>query len=252
MISIITTYYNRRKQFLNTIDSILKSDINNFELIVVDDGSDSEHSLSDLNYPFLKLIEIDEKDKWWENPCVPFNIGIKEAVGDIIVLQNPECYHVGDVLKYINDNINNDNYLSISTYSFSDELTDKIKDIDLNIEYLNTLPIKLSGYNLGWYNHSIHRPLYYHFCSAIKKSNMDKLGGFDERYAQGITYDDDEFLMRVRRLGLDVKIIDDVSVIHQYHEKFFYKGNYKELHLKNKKIFEDITRKEKIIKVNEK
>ena len=39
------------------------------------------------------------------NPCIPYNIGIKAASGDIIVLQ-PEVMHIGDCLSFINDNLN--------------------------------------------------------------------------------------------------------------------------------------------------
>ncbi len=48
------------------------------------------------------------------------------------------------------------------------------------------------------------------------------LEGFDERYAHGIAYDDDEFLHRVVKSGLDVSIIDEPFVIHQWHESVNY------------------------------
>jgi len=252
MISIVMTYYNRKKQLINTLKSISDSTIKDIEIIIVDDASDEEHRIEDLQEEFnLKLIRIDKKDKWWVNPCVPFNVGIKESKGDIIVLQNSECYHVGDVLSSIKETITDDNYITLSTYSFTEDLSDIILNVDK--EYLLSLPQVASGgsESLGWYNHKIYRPVYYHFCSAITKENMDKLNGFDERYSDGISYDDAEIIERIKRLELKFEIVDDVSVIHQYHDVLFYKIiNFGMLHERNKQLYFNISLKEKIIMVN--
>ena len=257
MISIITTYYNRKELFYLTLKSISKSKIKDFELIVVDDGSDDNHRLECYldEFEFMKIIRVEPKDKWYVNPCVPFNVGIREALGDIVLLQNPECLHVHDMLSYVMNNIRNNNYITFSTYSVDQNLNNQIKNIiidngDVSV-LLNGLPQRFVSSHVGWYNHSIYRPCYYHFCSAITKKNLDVLGGFDERYAQGIAYDDDEFLERINRLGLNKIIVDDHSVIHQWHPTFFYKrSDFKVLHTKNKTLFNNITKKEKTIKVN--
>jgi glycosyltransferase involved in cell wall biosynthesis len=252
MISIVMTYYNRKKQLINTLNSINGSTIKDIEIIIIDDASDDEHRIEDLQEEFnLKLIRIDKKDKWWVNPCVSFNIGIKESKGDIIVLQNPECYHVGDVLSSIKEIITDDNYITLSTYSFTKNLSDIILNVDK--EYLLSLPQVASGgsESLGWYNHIKYRPKYFHFCSAITINNMNKLNGFDERYAHGISYDDAEIIERIKRLGLKLEIIDNVSVIHQYHDVLFYNmKNFGILHERNKQLYFNITLKENKIKVN--
>jgi glycosyltransferase involved in cell wall biosynthesis len=113
MISIVTSYYNRKKQFYETLKSITKTKHKDFELIVVDDGSSPEQRLEEylITFPFLKIIRIEPKDKWYVNSCVPFNIGINVAKGDIIMLQCPECLHVHDILTHINERINENNYI---------------------------------------------------------------------------------------------------------------------------------------------
>ena len=254
-ISIITAYHNRRKLFIETLKSIKKSNYNNFEVIAVDDCSIESERIEDLQteFPFLKIIRLNIDNKWYVNPCIPFNIGINHAEADVIIIQNPECLHVHDVISYISKTIDDSNYLTVSTYSLNKELTDNLSNINNIDEYLKTLPQVASegNPNLGWYNHSKYRPVYYHFCSAITKNNMDLLGGFDERYANGISYDDNEFIERITRLGLSKKVIDEVSVIHQWHTTFFYnRKDYKNLHTINKNLFNNITKREKIIKVN--
>ena len=51
---------------------------------------------------------------------------------------------------------------------------------------------------------------------------MDILGGYDERFAKGIGFDDYDFTHRVKNLGLNIKVIDDPYVIHQWHKPTEY------------------------------
>jgi GT2 family glycosyltransferase len=248
-ISIVTAYYNRKSLFYETLKSITKSKFRDFELIAVDDGSLPEHRLEGyLNeFPFMKIIRLEPENKWYVNPCVPFNIGIHAAIGDIIVLQNPECLHVGDILTYVNENIDDTKYIAISAYVLGLRLTETLPmycDSNTVADFLKGLPQE------GWINHSKHKPLYYNYCSAITKKNIDLLGGFDEKYAYGVACDDDEFVIRVKRLGLKMIIVDDVSVIHQFHSiTYQHHPNFTELLLKNRKLLE-ITKSKKEYKVN--
>ena len=222
MISIVTPYYNRKRLFIETLKSIAKSAYKDFEVIAVDDASIEDERIEDLitEFPFLKVIRLEEKDKWYFNSCIPFNIGIARATGDIIMLQNPECLHVHDVLDYVAAAVDNNNYVTMSTYSLNKELTENLpSQIDKAdfINYFKSLPQQLLRDYVGWCNHSKFRPCYFHFCVALTKKNMKILGGFDERYADGTGYEDNDFVDRVGKLELKKIINDDVSVIHQWH-----------------------------------
>lgn len=268
MISIVTAYFNRKNLFYNTLRSINNSSIKDIEVIVVDDCSSEEHRLEDLKeeFKFLKVIRLEKENKWYINPCVPFNIGIKEAKGDIIVLQNPECYHLGDVLKDILNKLNEKNYLSYGCYSLDKNMTEVVSNtINSDKKIIDQSKIQnsinpmvdrriIQEGGIGWYNHSIFRPVGYHFLSAIKKSNMNQLNGFDERYAKGIAYDDDELLVRIRRMGLNVEIVNNPFVLHQWHydtNNFVAQAtNAAELLNHNRNLLYNVTRREQTIKVN--
>ena len=58
MISIVTAYYNRKKLFHNTLLRLASFSHSNFEVIVVDDGSNEDNRLDDLEkvFDFLKVI----------------------------------------------------------------------------------------------------------------------------------------------------------------------------------------------------
>lgn len=256
-ISIVSAYYNRKQLLYNTLKSISLTKHVDFEYVVVDDASVENERIEDLSneFDFLKVKRIDEKQHI--NPCVPYNIGFNSSVGDIIIIQNPECLHGGDILTFVDNNITENNYISFSTYALTKAQTSLINGVNSNIinQVLNISnpTINSSFYTLekpGWYNHSKYRPVGYHFCSAIHRNNLKKLNGFDERFKDGISYDDDEFLFRLRKLNLNISINDNLSVFHQFHEQAFNLVNSSQLIKKNADLFNIITKNENIITAN--
>lgn len=250
MISIVTTYFNRRNQFINTLKSLELSKVKDFEVIAIDDASDSDHNIKDLEkrFKFLKTYKIIKEKKWYHNSCIPFNIGFSLCQGDKIIIQNAECLHYSDILQRTKENLNNSNYLSFATYSLDPIETQKINQNENLLEFINNFKfmpqaIITNGTN-GWYNHGIYRPCAFHFCSAITRKNLNELNGFDEIYANGICYDDNEFLYRINLKGLEVIFEDDFAAIHQYHENFSYnKQNSAQLENRNANIFLNLTKR---------
>jgi len=222
MISIVTAYHNRKKIFIKTLESFKKSVYKDFEVIAVDDCSHEDERLEDLltEFPFLKIIRLEKKNKWYVNPCVPFNIGFKQVLGDKIIIQNPECLHADDIINFVNENLTENNYFSFGCYSLSEIQTSAILQLDNFKSFINPSTYKKKSVSFdgdeGWYNHSKYRPKSYHFCTAITKKDLEDLGGFDERYATGVAFDDDEFIHRIR-LKLNVTFIDDLVSLHLWH-----------------------------------
>jgi glycosyltransferase involved in cell wall biosynthesis len=251
-ISIVTAYHNRKNLLINTLKSISKSKHNDFEVIVVDDASSEEHRVEDLlkEYSFMKLIRLEPENKWYVNSCIPFNIGFKETSGDIVILQNPECFHTDDIISYTANNLNEDDYFAFGCYSLDENKTKIISDNTENYKDFN-FNLRGAAFNGddAWYNHSIYRNVGYHFTSAIYKKKLDELGGFDERYAKGIEYDDNEFLHRVKKI-CNVRIVDEPLVFHQYHGDSSKRPNFMELSNMNKDLYHNYTLRENIIKVN--
>lgn len=225
MISIVTAYYNRKKLFERTLKSIAKQNFDKgFEVIAVDDGSEESERLEELTikFPFLKVIRLEKENKWYNNSCIPFNIGFRAAKGDKIIIQNPECLHYGNILQYTETHLNENNYLSFACYSLDKDSTENLDfllqtpDKILDIIKKNDHVIMNDG-DAGWYNHSLHRAKAYHFCTAISRNALlKKLKGFDERFSLGIAYDDNEFVDRVKDL-LNINFIDHEVILHQNH-----------------------------------
>jgi glycosyltransferase involved in cell wall biosynthesis len=253
-ISIVTSYFNRKKLLINTLKSIKQTEFKNFEFIIVDDASNNDNKIDDLVYdfPFIKLIRIEPEDKWYINPCIPFNIGFKNITGDIVIIQNPECFHTSDIISFVAQNLKENDYFSFGCYSLSEEKTQSLtNDINSYQEFsYHNRSARFNGDD-SWYNHSIFRPKGYHFASAIYKSKLDELNGFDERFANGYGYDDDEFLFRVNKM-CNVKFIDKPLVLHQHHYNLSQMQNNSndKLIVNNSELFYNTTIKENKIKVN--
>jgi glycosyltransferase involved in cell wall biosynthesis len=217
-ISIVMTYFNRKYQLEKTLFSLMESEHKDFSIVIVDDASDIPLAING-SYGFpIEVINITKEEKQWTNPEPAYNKGIIKALEskpDIIFLQNAECYHTKDVLKYANDNLTELNYLSFGCFSLDEKTT--FSEFDINeIMGINNCGAIIDGEN-AWYNHSIHRPVAYDFCSAITANNLRRLNGYDERFSNGVAYGDNYLLNRIKMLGLDVRIIDFPFVVHQWH-----------------------------------
>lgn len=262
MISVVTAYYNRKKLFIRTLESMKpfygKID---FEVIVVDDGSRDEERLENLvqDFPFLRVIRLEKEYKWYKNPCIPFNVGFEAIKGDKVIIQNPECFHFDAILEFVDKNLTSNTYLSFGCYSLDQENTenDSLFEDKTHIKNLiksNDRVFKTDG-DLGWYNHSKFRPEAFHFCAAITLEDLLDLGGFDERYANGVGFDDDEFIWRIRAKKMNIKFVDELIVLHQNHyvkPVNSIEANKKrfESYKRNRIIFEEITKCNNFWKVN--
>lgn len=87
LISIIILNYNAGQLLFNCVESILKTDYTNFEIIVVDnDSHDNSHTKCKEMFPQIELIE-NKKNLGY---CEGNNVGIRSAKGDFLVILNPD------------------------------------------------------------------------------------------------------------------------------------------------------------------
>ena len=98
LVSIIILNYNAGKLLMNCVQSIIKSNYSNFEIILVDNNStDNSHIECKNENEKIKLIENDENFGY----CEGNNIGIRQASGKFIVILNPDTIVDVDWLKFL-------------------------------------------------------------------------------------------------------------------------------------------------------
>lgn len=225
-ISIVTQYYNRRNQFLKTLNSFKNTSfpLTDLEIIIVDDASNEDHQITDIIELFpeldIKIYSFIKEDKWWSCPVIPINKGLSMATGDVIVLHCAECMFIGDVISDINNRIKSNDYLVYATLSIPKELSEAFDYIPY--DYLKKNPF-INIHGSGWYQHSQENNNCYNFCTAILREDLlNKLGGFDERFAFGFDSGDLDFIRRVREIGMNVISIDDPLTYHQWHPPYLW------------------------------
>lgn len=230
MTAIVMTYYDRQRLLIETLNTFDRYDPKDISVFIVDDDSPDDIVLP--KYPFkVKIIKL--KNKTWHNTGNVYNVGFIEALKskpEFIIIQNAECYHWGDIIGYVKDNLTDENYIAFPAYSLAENET------PCN-EVIKDRRAEFNG-DSGWYNHAVHRPYALHFCTAITAKNLQKINGFDERLIDGIAFEDNVLVHQIKNLGLRIDIPDRPMVFHQWH---YNQGIYpKELVDKNKDIWLEI------------
>jgi len=223
-LSIVIPYYNRRDKLLNVLKSIDFS--YPIEVVLVDDGSDKEYQVFDLPgiYPAIRLIRLEKNG--WRGAAVAYNTGFREAKGNMIMINSSECMHIGNIVRYVFRNFKSNQYLAFSSLMSSrhidiEKLTwnkpRKFKKQIAKIDDKYTLPSDRT-----WWG--VHSTVgnFIPYCAVISKANMELLGGYDERFASGIGFDDYDFTWRVKNLRLNMICVDKPYVFHQWHKPTDY------------------------------
>jgi len=87
LVSIIILNYNAGNLLLDCVDSIHKTNYDNYEIIIVDnDSNDGSHIECSKKFPKISLIENIKNLGY----CEGNNVGIRKAKGDYIIILNPD------------------------------------------------------------------------------------------------------------------------------------------------------------------
>jgi len=234
--SILMPYYDRLAQLERTLISFghhyhSRSD---YEIIVVEDKKNVD-GLNELLTRFIHLplrwfrMEADE-DTY--TPSSLYNEGVRIARGRYLVLTNPECLHLTDILSgcdRILSNESNHVYIVCACRHVTKCVMGPSGFVSLT-------------YQVGpWYQHSREQNKLLNFCSIIPAALYRDIGGFEEAYGLGYAYADDDFRDKAMAIAHRVVVSDDLVVLHQEHRKFSTYVNgaeYRSRLNRNKELYE--------------
>lgn len=236
MFSILMPYWRRAEQLHNTLVSFVHQywgKHNLYEVVLIEDSKNwqnpEEHEkLLSLMDKFSKEIifrYVRSHYSGW-NPAPLYNLGATISRGQFLVITNPECFHIKNVLGGLSDefHLDKDGYVVCGAQSW--------KGCSKGIETVE----EFNGTFHRWFQHSKHWNRLFHFCSAMSKETYDFIGGFDERFGEGYGYEDDDFRDRIVEAGIKIIMKDDLVVVHQEHEKI-HPPEYHILHKRNRALW---------------
>ncbi len=198
MISVIIPVYNEEGVILDCLKSLENQSYQDFEVIVIDDGSVDKTLQKLQNSKTQKINIFTQKHK---GAGAARNLGAKHAKGDILVFVDSDMTFDRDFLKNLTKPI----------------IKGKTKGTFSKDEYVanwDNIWARCYNYNEGWEDKKRHpknypdtQPVF----RAILKSEFDKVGGF---IAGG--YDDDWSLSK--KLGYEAAIAPNAIYYHKNPE----------------------------------
>ncbi|MBS3076646.1 glycosyltransferase family 2 protein [Candidatus Pacearchaeota archaeon] len=202
-ISVIIPVRNRKENLYGAVKSLLKQsfDKKDFEIVVVDYGGsdDSRKMLENFRDERIRYIYVDERGIW--NLPRARNIGIRRAMGRLIICMDGDIILSKDVLEKVYDDF--DKRKESVLYQIPRKEITKEKKIKSH------LPGPFPGCFQG-----------------SDRKNWFKVRGFDERMT-GYGYEDGDLVNRMKRIGVkQYWMPSTLKMYHQYHEESFGAETY--------------------------
>jgi GT2 family glycosyltransferase len=198
-ISIIIPYLNAETTLEGCLDSILAINATDFDVILVDNGSQDRSNEIVESYPFQVFYYSSIK-----SVAAARNFGASKANGDILLFIDSDVIVQPDIVERVRSILLNNPAICgvIGIYSKKTPATgffSVYKNLENHYAHFsfNKTFISFAG-----------------FTGAVKKSVFDELNGFNLRF-RGATVEDVEFGYRLSQAGYRIVLDKDLVVTHQ-------------------------------------
>jgi glycosyltransferase involved in cell wall biosynthesis len=189
-VSIVLPCRNRGKYLAKTLGSFEAQNYPNLEVVVVEDGDDgiTEAVAKGHGTKYIPFVRTESKPEFQSVSRV-FNAGIAQATGTILILQAPETFHIGDVIR---------------------QMVEVVKDDPKKMALVETVILAEDGSRrvLGTSAGASPR--------ALHKQTVLDIGRFEESFF-GYGYEDDFFSFLLERNGVTTVGLTGISAAHQWH-----------------------------------
>ncbi len=207
MVSIIMPTYNRENVIKRSIESILTQSYQDFELIIVDDGSTDNTYQKVMEYEDSRICYLKNDRKMGANRAR--NIGIQHAKGDYIAFQDSDDVWRRDKLEKQMCMFQNTEYLDVIYSRYLLHLLNGEDMLVPNIKYTEDMLQKRIAYTLASAN-VIGTPTL-----IVKKKCFYEDGLFDEKL---LRFQDWELCIRFAE-KYQIGLVDEVLVDAYESEK---------------------------------
>lgn len=214
-ISIVTSVYNTPREYLQKyLESVLKQTFEDFEVIIVDDASTNEDTVSFLKNIQNKKVKILFQDKN-RGISVSRNMALREAKGEFVCVLDSDDYYQTDFLETMIEPAKRD------------------KDIDMIICDGYTC-VDMEGNIQGMIPEKSYKDIFAYCqkptgCRLMRRS---VLLDNEIQFPEGKIYEDNVFGILVTLCAAKIVTVDSYGYINRQHSKSYSHGSlYKELSL---------------------
>jgi glycosyltransferase involved in cell wall biosynthesis len=221
-VSIIFTAFNAEQYIEASVSAALAQDYNNFEVVVVDDGSTDLtervcRGISDSRLIYLKRERMGR--------CAALNEAISQASGDFIAINDADDLSFPFRLSYVmNSFVTAPSLLLVGTSEASTN------------EFLRELPVgdhgedgKPGGPLTILSKDCLYRGMpFVHSTTIFTKNAWRRVGGYNEKLTICVDYD---FVLRVARIG-DIGFLPKKTVLLFINRSSFYRTKNTIVYLK--------------------
>lgn len=204
-VSIVMTPRDRTRLLMVTLDSILKQDYPDLEIIIVEDRpSDFTLGAHCQRYK-MKYAARKSPIEGWMNPAPLLNHGLKMATKDIVIFQNAECRHdsVNCIQELVRPITESAGWLSTSAC---------VQALDKQGAFEQWYVHPNQGARAGWISP---------FCQAVPRVAAMKIQGFEQEFCKGgYGYEDDLFEFMLKSVGVRFSTILGTLVTHMWHPRY--------------------------------
>lgn len=227
--SLVMVTFNRAAQLENGLHTLSNQMFLPDEIIIVDDGStDNTPEVIEKWKKSLPIVSYRTSHIEHRISCIPRNIGIKQAKGEIVLFSEPEMLHpaenIGKLLSLITDK----NYVvSTRIYTMGEAAWIHLKQSELDSPELLEKHeyAMMTGPNFqntkapdsDWAISGQENCLTGAFFGLYRKHLLE-VGGFDESF-MGHGFDDFDLFERLGLYGLKRVLTNEMTIFHQWHKK---------------------------------
>lgn len=225
LVSIVIPSKNQYKIINQCLESIYtKSTYTNFEIILVDTGSDDRRVLSlyktiQARHDNFTVVDFTEKPFSYSRSC---NEGVRKANGDVVIMLNNDTEVITpEWIELLSGEAQGDNIGAVGCMLLYPGGQQQIQHAGVGVGLGGTAANLLQGVSL---TQPLSRTQYIYAntrhnitavtaaCMAIRKSVFNEVGGFDENYR--ITYNDVDLCLRITENGYRNIYTPYVQLIH--------------------------------------
>ena len=206
-ISIIIPCFNSQKTLGRCLQSVLASSFKDFEIILVNDGSNDKTTEIGKSFP-IKIIDLSKN----QGAAVARNKGASLAKGRILLFLDSDILLKKDSLTIVSDFFQKNPSISVLQGIYDRKIASK-----------NLFSIYKHYYHVYKFSKIKGKTILStsSFCLAVKKEVFEKIGGFDNRFPARSAGEDVDLGLRLRKNGYPIFLERKLKVTHLKSYTFF-------------------------------